>query len=201
MRNEAEVTLRSPRSSEEYRGSLESLLEECERLTHLADQLLYLCREDAGTRKLSLADVQLDQVAAEVAEHVRALAQEKNVELRSGALTACRVRGDEDALRRLIFNLLDNAVKYTPRQGAVTLELNRHDSHVEIVVSDTGTGIPADHVPHIFKRFYRVDASRQGGGTGLGLAISRAIVESHGGQIEIESQVGQGTQVKVTLNS
>lgn len=201
MRNEAEVTLRLPRSSEEYRKSLESLLEECERLTHLADQLLFLCREDAGMRKPASADVQLDRVAAEVAEHVRALAQEKNVELRSTELTACRVRGDEDALRRLIFNLLDNAVKYTPQDGAVTLQVNRHDGHVEIIVSDTGAGIPADHVPHLFKRFYRVDAARQGRGTGLGLAISRAIVESHGGQIEIESQVGQGTRVKVTLNS
>jgi two-component system heavy metal sensor histidine kinase CusS len=199
MRSEAEVTLRAPRTAEEYRKSLESLLEEFERLTTLADQLLYLCREDAGTDRLGRANVQLDHLAADVAEHVRALAEEKGITLDASGLRECHVEGDADALRRLLFNLLENAVKYTQKDGKVTLELNSHNGHAEIVVSDTGVGIPAEHLPHIFKRFFRADAARQGDGTGLGLAISRAIVESHSGQIEIESAVGTGTRVRITL--
>lgn len=199
MRSEAEVTLRAPRTAEEYRKSLESLLEEFERLTNLADQLLYLCREDAGTNQPAKSNVRLDRLAAEVAEHVHALAEEKGIKLDASRLTECRAQGDADALRRLFFNVLENAVKYTQEHGTVTLELNSYNGQAEILVSDTGVGIPAEHLPHIFKRFYRADAARQDEGTGLGLAISRAIVESHSGQIEISSTTGNGTRVRITL--
>ncbi|MBI3838817.1 MAG: heavy metal sensor histidine kinase [Planctomycetia bacterium] len=199
MRSEAEVTLRAPRTAEEYRQSLESLLEEFERLTNLADQLLYLCREDSRSSALKRADVQLDQLAVEVADHIRVLAQEKGIVFHSCPFDECQVNGDADGLRRMLFNLLENAVKYTPERGKVTLDLKRRDGYVEIVVSDTGVGIPAEHLPNVFNRFYCVDAARHGGGTGLGLAISRAIVESHGGQIAIESQPGKGTRVTVKL--
>jgi signal transduction histidine kinase len=146
------------------------------------------------------ADVQLDQVASEVAEHVRVLAQEKGVVFQTGAVDKCQLKGDADGLRRLLFNVLENAVKYTPEGGKVTLDLKRCGGQVEIIVSDNGVGIPAEHLPHVFSRFYRVDAARQGDGTGLGLPISRAIAESHGGQIAIESESGQGTRVKVKLD-
>lgn len=199
MRSEAEVTLRAPRSAEEYRKSLESLLEEFERLTNLADQLLYLCREDSRSSALVRADVQLDQIATEVAEHVRVLAQEKGVALHLGTLDKCQINGNAEGLRRLLFNLLENAVKYTPEGGQVDLDLKRYDDQIVIVVSDTGIGIPAEHLPQVFNRFYRVDAARQDGGTGLGLAISRAIAESHGGRIEIASRTGNGTCLRVTF--
>jgi heavy metal sensor kinase len=199
MRSEAEVTLRTLRTADEYRKSLESLLEEFDRLARLADQLLYLCREDAGMTRSQHAQVQLDHVAAEVVDHMRALAQEKGVELTLSDLKPCPVMGDADGLRRLMFNLIDNAIKYTPEGGHVVVRLALSNGRVQLAVADTGTGIPAEHLPHICDRFYRVDSARQTGATGLGLAICCAIVESHGGQINVDSVPQQGTTVTVTL--
>lgn len=199
MRSEAEIALRAPRTADEYRKSLESLLEEAERLTHLADELLFLCREDAGMARHDFSDVQLDQLAADVAEHMRVLAQDRGIELRATNLPACQVHGDGDRLRRLLFNLLDNALKYTPARGTVSLELHRRHGQVELTVADSGAGIPAEDLPHVFQRFYRVNAARSSGGSGLGLAICRAIVESHGGTIGVRSEVGQGTTIIVGL--
>ena len=197
IRSEAEVALRSARSAEEYRKSLESLLEEAQHLTQLADQLLYLCREDARIDKIPFAEVQLDDLIRHVAEHLGALAHAKDIELSASDLDPCRISGDADRLRRLLFNLFDNALKYTPEKGKVTLKLNRLDSKAEIVITDTGAGIPLEDLPKVFNRFYRADPARQSGGTGLGLAICQAIVESHDGTIHLESQVGRGTTVTV----
>ena len=188
LRSEAEVALRAPRSAEDYRRSLESLLEEAERLTHLADQLLYLCREDAGIAKAEFAEIELDHLAGDVVGHMRAVAESKGVALQVGELSPCRMLGDSQRLRRLLFNLLDNAVKFTPQGGTVTIQLAKRDRCVELTVSDTGAGIPSEHLPHVFKRFYRADAARDGTGTGLGLAICRAIVESHDGTISATSE-------------
>jgi heavy metal sensor kinase len=197
IRSEAEVALRSNRSPDEYRKSLESLLEEAQRLTQLADQLLYLCREDARIDKNEFPELQLDDLIRHVAEHLGALAQAKDIELSASDLASCRIRGDAERLRRLLFNLFDNALKYTPEKGRVTLKLNRVDGHAEIVITDTGAGIPAEHLPKVFNRFYRADPARQSGGTGLGLAICQAIVESHDGTIRLASDAGRGTTVTV----
>jgi signal transduction histidine kinase len=116
-------------------------------------------------------------------------------------LSACRVAGDPDGIRRLLFNLLDNAIKYTPEGGSVEVQCACQDGAVELIVTDTGIGIPSEHIPHIFERFYRIDLarSREAGGTGLGLSICRIIAESHGGTIRLESNEGKGTKVVVTL--
>lgn len=200
MRNEAEVTLRNQGTADEYRSSLENLLEEFERLTVLADKLLYLSREDAGLAKDRHTEIELDKVVAEVVDHMRLLAQDKRIDLTLSKADSCRLMGDVDGLRRMTFNLLDNAIKYTPEGGHVELRLIRSNDHAEIVVADTGIGIDAEHLPHVCNRFYRVDSSSQSSGTGLGLAICRAIVESHNGQIDLVSVPGGGTTVTVTLN-
>ena len=112
------------------------------------------------------------------------------------------VLGDPDQLRRLLFNLLDNAIKYTTDGGAIRVGSECHGEQVRVVVADNGIGIAAEHIPHIFNRFYRVDPARgreATEGIGLGLAICRSIVEAHGGCIEVESHVGRGTQVTCTL--
>src|SRR5205823_9705899 len=113
----------------------------------------------------------------------------------------CPIPGDEDQLRRLLFNLLENAIKFTPAQGTVTVETTRADAEARIVVADSGIGIPPEHLPHVFQRFYRFDPARgrDPGGTGLALAIARSITEAHGGAIAIESTVGMGTRVILTL--
>ena len=201
LRNEAEVTLRMPREPEQYRRVLEDQLEELERLSRLAERLLFLCREDAGLVPMSRELVQLDSVVGDVAEHMRVVALECGVKLLSDRVVPCRVKGDEDQLRRLLFNLLDNAIKFTPPEGTVAIETATVDSKVSVVVSDSGAGIPEEHLPHVFKRFYRVDPARgrEVGGAGLGLAIARSIAEAHEGSIEMQSTVGAGTRVILTL--
>ena len=201
LRNEAEVALRKPREPEQYRRVLEDQLEELERLSRLAERLLFLCREDAGLVPMSRELVRLDEVVEDIADHMRVVAEEKGVTLETDGIGPSHINGDEDQLRRLLFNLLDNAIKFTPAKGTVTVESACVDARVRIVVTDSGIGIPPEHLPQVFKRFYRVDPARgrEVGGAGLGLAIARSIAEAHGGSIEIESTVGKGTRAILTL--
>ncbi len=202
MRNAAEVALRVPRNADQHRQVLEEMLEEIERLTRMAEQLLFLSREDAGLVHPTHESVPFDALAREVAEHMRVVAAEKSQTIAIELPSSCPVTGDPDQLRRLLFNLLDNAIKYTPNGGAITVSVQCPDEEVRIVISDTGIGIAAEHIPYIFDRFYRVDPARgreATEGIGLGLAICRSIVDAHGGRIEVESHVGRGTQVTFTL--
>jgi len=201
LRNEAEVTLRMPREPDQYRRVLEDQLEELERLSRLAERLLFLCREDAGLVPMSRELVGLDALVEDVVEHMRVVAGERGVSLEADRIAPCRVKGDEDQLRRLLFNLLDNAIKFTPAKGTVAIETACVDNNVRVVVTDSGIGIAPEHLPHVFKRFYRVDPARgrDVGGTGLGLAIARSIAEAHEGSIEMQSTVGEGSSVILTL--
>jgi heavy metal sensor kinase len=203
MRTEAEVALRSPRSPERDGRVLENLLEEMERLTRLVSQLLFLCREDAGLGAGDVRPVRLDHLVCEVGEHMQVAAQEKGVGLHLDLPGHCPVRGDADRLRQLVFNLLDNAIKYTPPGGTVAVRGESTDGQVRVTVADTGIGIPADHLPQVFDRFYRVDPSRgpEAEGSGLGLAICRSIAEAHGGRLGIDSDLGSGTRVTLVLPS
>jgi heavy metal sensor kinase len=201
LRNEAEVALRLPREPEHYRAILEGQLEELERLSRLAERLLFLCREDAGLVPRACRPVDLREVVEDVAEHMRVVAAEKRVTLQAEGVAPCGIEGDEDQLRRLLFNLLDNAIKFTPASGTVRIETTCGDAEARIVVADSGIGIPPEHLPHVFQRFYRVDPAREPdmGGAGLGLSIARSIAEAHGGSIAVESTVGVGTRVILTL--
>jgi signal transduction histidine kinase len=196
------VALRLPRDSEQYRTVLEEMLEEIERLTRLSEQLLFLCREDARLVPRSRESVRLDELVEEVADHLRVVAAEKRQTIAVEISGPCAVLGDEDQLRRLLFNLLDNAMKYTKNVGTISVRSVHLGEKVRVVVADNGIGIAAEHIPHIFERFYRVDPARgreATEGIGLGLAICRSIVEAHGGCIEVASDVGRGTQVTFTL--
>jgi heavy metal sensor kinase len=201
MRTEAEVALRSPRSPERDTRVLENLLEEIERLTRLVNHLLFLCREDTGTGVSQFRQVRLDQLVREVCEHMDVAAREKGLDLRVDLPKACEVNGEPDRLRQLFFNLFDNAIKYTAPGGRVTVESEPSNGHARVSVTDTGIGIPSQHLPHVFERFYRVDSSRslETDGNGLGLAICRSIAESHAGRLEIESTFGSGTRITLVL--
>jgi heavy metal sensor kinase len=203
MRTEAEVALRSPRSPEQDGRVLENLLEQIERLTRLVSQLLFLCREDTGIGAGRFQPVRLDELVREVGDHMEVAAREKGVELTVEPPLHSRVSGDADRLRQLFFYLLDNAIKYTPPGGTVMVggDSPNGQAQVSIIVADTGIGIPAEHLPSVFDRFYRVDSSHSSetDGTGLGLAICRSIAEAHGGRIEIDSTEGRGTSVKLFL--
>jgi two-component system heavy metal sensor histidine kinase CusS len=197
-RTELEVTLRSPRSAEEYRRSLEMLLEEVEQLTQLANQLLSLSREDAQGSRIQHEPVHFDRTVAEALTHFRSLANDKGVEI-AAHTSECCVQGDPERLRQLVWNLLHNAVKFTPPGGHVSVRLEPRNTGVVLKVSDSGTGIAQEDQEKVFNRFYRADSARHGAGAGLGLSICQAIVEAHGGSIRVESEVDKGATFVVTL--
>ena len=199
IRNEAEVALRTPRSAEEYTRVLETLLEEVVRLSEMADQLLFLCRQDAGLNPSAREEVRLDELLLAVTENMRLVADEKGVVLVLADNPPCTVRGDAHQLRRVFYNLIDNAVKYTPAAGTVRVASRCDGESVVVTVSDTGVGITGEHLPRIFDRFYRVDQSRAGDGAGLGLAICRSVVRATGGSIEVTSEVGRGSKFTMEL--
>jgi heavy metal sensor kinase len=201
IRTEAEVALRGSPTEAEYRDLLGSVLEECERLTRLADQLLALAREDAPGTHPPPRPLDLAALVGAVVETVRPLAEARGLSLRHEPGGPLPVRGDEPRLRQVFLNVLDNAVKYTPGGGAVEVRLGRQGDQVRVTVRDTGIGIPPEHLPRVFDRFYRVDKARTRaeGGTGLGLSIARSIVLAHGGDITLDSAPGRGTVCTVSL--
>jgi signal transduction histidine kinase len=168
------------------------------RLTRLVADLLALARADAGVT-LQHRAVELDTIVLDAFRSARQLVRGQELEL--DAFEPAQVLGDEDRLKQLLLILLDNALKYTPPGGRVTLGLRRGNTHAEVVVRDTGIGIAAGDLPHVFERFYRADPARNrdSGGTGLGLPIARWIAQQHGGDVTIESEPGRGTTAVVRL--
>jgi signal transduction histidine kinase len=193
IRTRAEVTLAKPRSSDQYRDALNEVLAESERTTTLIENLMTLARADTGSDTLNFDRTNMSEIASEVCSQAQTLTEGKQLHWSATIPeTAIWVRGDTNALRRLLLILVDNAVKYTPPAGSVSLALQCNGTHAEIRVRDTGIGISADDLPHIFDRFYRADKarSRELGGTGLGLSIGRWIANAHGGEISVESSTG-----------
>ena len=199
LKGELEVALRSPPTPEEYRSVLVSCLEEVDRLSTLVTDLLFLARSDSGHMSIARTPVNLAAVLRDVCVALGALAETAHITFRHNAPTELWTQGSETMLFRLLFNLGENAIKYTPEGGTVTLGLEPRGTEAYLSVSDTGAGIAAGEQPHIFDRFYRADPARSRGGTGLGLALARSIVLAHGGQISVESRVGHGSCFTVRL--
>ncbi|MGH8231375.1 MAG: sensor histidine kinase [Steroidobacteraceae bacterium] len=179
----------------EVRERIGSVLEEVARLEHLVSGLLALSRLDAGDAQREWVDVNLGELAASTVEQMRLVAEDRGVQLQPSTLSSITVRGDGGRLKQVIVNLLDNAVKFTPRGGSVSLRTQQRDDYGILEVRDSGIGIPAAALPHVFDRFYRVDAarSREDGGAGLGLSIVRSICAAHGAEIEVDSVPGSGS--------
>lgn len=199
IRAEAEVAMQRPPDAEEFQTLAGSILEECEHLTKLTDQLLTLSREDAGLVPLESQLVDLARLVGGATETMRPLAEVKQQTLTLDARTEAVVTGDADRLREVLYNLLDNAIKYTPSAGRIEVTISEQADMIAVAVRDTGIGIDADHLPRVFDRFYRVDKSRsrEAGGTGLGLSIVQSIVSTHGGRVDIASPSGEGTTCTV----
>jgi heavy metal sensor kinase len=191
LRGEAEVALsQQSRSPGEYRESLGVLHQEAERLTHIVEDLFTLTRADAGQYPLQPHDFYLDELVAECVHSARTLALAKKISLNFEEASESPIRADESLLRRMILNLLDNAIKYTSEGGRVSVTCHRAAEEYVLSITDTGGGIPADLQPRIFERFFRVDKARSraendGSGAGLGLSISRWIAEAHHGRLEL----------------
>ncbi len=201
IRNEVEVALRLPRSREDYCRVLENLLEDTNRLSALADQLLFLSRHETGLSPTVRENVAVDELLREVVDNMQPVAKEKGVTLQLAENRPSQLHSDQRLLRRVFINLLDNAIKYTGNAGRICVTSQVSMEAVTIRVQDNGIGIPPEHLSRIFDRFYRVDAARSGeaNGAGLGLSICRTIVRSMHGTIGMESQVGIGSTVTVTL--
>jgi two-component system, OmpR family, sensor kinase len=201
IRGEADVSLSRDRSASEYRESLAVILDEATRLSRLVDDLLNLARADGGRVKLLVREFYFDELLAECCRSAKRLAEGRGVAIECRADSAIAFHGDEELLRRLIMNLLDNAVRYTPAGGRVTAGVERREDGVRLRIADTGIGIPPEAAAHVFERFFRADKarSRAEGGFGLGLSIVKWIAESHRGAVEVESRPNAGSAFTVTL--
>jgi heavy metal sensor kinase len=201
LKGEIEVGLRSPRRPEEYQAILRSALEETDRIARLVEGLLLLSRSDAGVLRMDRRPVDLKNLIEEVIQQVQPLAGLHSIKLRTGPLELAEIQGDPDHLRRLLRNLVDNGIKYTPSGGRVEISLRRDEKFAIVQVSDTGIGIAKEDQEKVFRRFYRTAAARAQGesGAGLGLAIARSIVEAHGGRIQVESAVSKGSLFTILL--
>jgi len=187
------------RTPEEYEQALDDLSEETDRLRILVENLLRLARGDKRYNNF-FGEVNLSILLKDVSDSLRPLAESKNLSLNCETSENLIVLGDSDELIRLFVNLLDNAIKYTKR-GGINISVSQNEKNIVVKVEDTGIGIPAEYIPHIFDRFYRVEESRTLRGAGLGLAIAKEIVKVHGGEIEARSKIGQGAIFIVSLTA
>lgn len=202
MRTNAEITLRKPRSEEEYREALSRILEESEKVSHLIEELLQLARADSGSAALQMTRSDLNATLQNACRQASILAEAKHLQFsQSIPEQSLWVQADLASLERLFMILLDNAVKYTPSGGLVDVRLGSDDGFAVASIRDTGTGIAPEDIGHVFDRFYRADRarSRESGGTGLGLAIGRWIAEAHRGEIRVESEPAKGSTFEVRI--
>jgi len=198
---ESTLALQKKRSLNDYRQSLEIVSRETRQMSSLIDQLLTLARADAGKEQWNFAKIDLGKLVSNLSTDIEVLCQEKGLSCQLGQTQDLVVNGDEARLRELFMNLLANAIRYTLAPGTVSISFRQEGQMAVVAITDTGIGIPAEDIPFIFERFYRVDKSRSRaeGGSGLGLAICRHITEAHGGKIEVVSQEGVGSTFSVWL--
>jgi heavy metal sensor kinase len=202
IRTTAELAVQDGRTNTEYHEDMVQILAEAERTSRLIDSLLLLARADAGEGGLQHELTDVSTSVREALEQGRSLAAENGIELMADLNSEpIVVRGDGEALRRLFFILIDNALKYTPEGGRVQVGLGTLDAQATIRVRDSGIGISESDQPHIFDRFWRADRvrSRGVGGAGLGLSIARWIVDQHRGSVEVQSRPGQGSTFTVRI--
>jgi heavy metal sensor kinase len=183
----------------DVRERVGSVLEEVSRLEHLVSGLLVLSRLDAGETQTEWVNVDLAELALSTAEHMRLIAEDRGIEIDLLGLREAVILGDRARLKQIVVNLLDNAIRFTPRSGRVALRTASDDSGVVLEVSDTGIGIPAASITQVFDRFFRVDVarSRDDGGAGLGLSIVKSICTAHGAEIDVESMINNGSSFRV----
>ncbi|MBU0605428.1 MAG: HAMP domain-containing protein, partial [Candidatus Omnitrophica bacterium] len=199
IKGEFEVALKKKRNPEDYESVLRSSLEEVNKIIRLADNMLMLASFEAQNIMPDRKKLDLSLIIQGVANNIRKLADEKHIEISLSQNDNMGIKGDEEQLKQMFLNLLDNAVKYTPENGKVTVTARREKENLRIKVQDTGRGIAGDRIERVFDRFYRADKSRTGQGFGLGLSIVKSVVDAHNGKIKIESSPGQGASFIISL--
>ena len=204
LRSSAELALAGPADSERYREALADCVEECDRVLMMLNTLMDISEAESGTLQLQRQPVRLGDIVDRVVELYHDVAEAKGVTLVSrdgggGALSDLIVSGDRRRLEPVAANLLDNAIKYTPAGGRVEVQIARDGNLARLSVRDTGPGIPAHELPRIWERLFRGDTSRTERGLGLGLSLVKAIVEAHGGSVDVVSEPGRGSTFTVSL--
>ncbi|MFC1823279.1 ATP-binding protein [Thermodesulfobacteriota bacterium] len=200
IRGIAEVTLTTESSVDAYRQMAASTIEECDRLLDIINTGLLISKTESGVGQIIDEEVDMVKVIQDACELFEPLAEDKGIKLIADVPDQCLMRGDMRMIQRMIANLLDNALKYTPHEGTVDISCKKvGEKRVTATIKDTGIGISAEDLPHIFERFFRVDASRPQTGAGLGLSLAQAIAYAHGGQIAVTSTPGRGSTFTVRL--
>ncbi len=199
LKGELEVTLKKIRSPQEYETALHSSLEEVNRLAGIVENLLTLARFDAKTTTLHAQLLDLNLLIKDTVEDIQVLAVQKEITLEYNSAHTVDIMADKNQIKRLVLNILDNAIKYTSPGGKISIDLRQQKDSADIDITDTGIGIPESELPHIFDRFYRVDKSRSSIGFGLGLSIAQSIAMAHGGKISAKPNLPQGTIFTVSL--
>ena len=201
LKGQNELVLSKQRKLEEYQEVISSNLEEINYMSKVLEDLFVLSKSDENKINLDCKPVDLRALVEEVCKHAEVLAEEKNMKIVIAFLEPTEVKGDEVRLRQMVWNVLQNGIKYTQRGGELKISLQNEDEFALLTIQDTGIGIPEEDLPQIFNRFYRVDKARtrDEGGSGLGLSICRQIAKAHKGKIEVESKLGVGTRFKIRL--
>jgi heavy metal sensor kinase len=199
MRGLAEVTLTTSKSLSEYESMAASTVEECDRLLDMINTMLFISKTEAGLERPSRADVDIGALIRSACELFEPTAEDKHITLNCQAPEKTFLLGDSRMLQRMLSNILDNAVKYTPPGGEVKVSVSEANRDIVITIHDTGIGISGADLTRIFERFYRGDQSRSEPGTGLGLSLARAIARAHGGDITVTSELNQGSTFTIIL--
>ena len=202
LRGELESVVQDARLAADLKESLGSVLEEVERLVNTVEGLFAISRLDAGEAQAEWRQFDLAELAVTTADHMALLAEDKGISIQCEAPAPVLVQGDRARLKQVVVNLLDNAIKYTPDNGTVTLRVSATSDRARLEVEDNGIGIPPEALPHVFDRFFRVDKARSHrdpGGAGLGLSIVKSICTAHGADIKVHSTPGQGSCFQLDL--
>jgi signal transduction histidine kinase len=201
LKGQIEVALNRRRNPADYEKTLKELLKQVDRLIRLSNGLLFLSRSAQHQLSVELSYINLRDWMEILVEQLQPLAREKDLEINTKIPSDLSIYGDSDHLIRLFMNVLENSLKYTPAGGQITITALKGLHEIQVTVHNTGPGIPQEHLRYLFERFYRVDGDRssQTGGSGLGLAIAREIARLHGGDLEVQSEPGQGVTVILHL--
>jgi heavy metal sensor kinase len=199
IRGMAEVTLTTGKSLSEYENMAASTIEECDRLLDMINMMLMISKTESGVDKLSREEIDLAGLIRQACELFEPAAEDKGVTLTCDVPGGIILSGDTRMIQRMFSNLLDNAIKYTPTGGSVTVSVSEDDKQLFVSVKDTGIGISPSDQPRIFERFYRCDQSRSQAGIGLGLSLARAIARAHGGDITVTSSPNQGSTFTIAF--
>src|SRR5881394_1068723 len=197
MLGEAQVALSRDRSSAEYRETIESAIGECERLSGIVDNLLFVARADAAREPVERKRFDARAAVEKIAAFYQTIAEDHHVAISCSG--EGQISSDPALFERAVGNLVDNALRFTPENGSIKIALTDGPTHFEVSVSDNGSGIAPEHLPRVFDRFYRAEPSRGSDGAGLGLALVKSIVDLHGGSATIQSRIGHGTTVSLTF--